>query len=237
MANLSNAMLLKPPGNALVLTNLLGLYNGSTTTLGSVSSWADLSGNGNSLPQGTTLNQPVSTAAQQNGKSTLLFTGTAPSELVIPSGLWGLPNGACTVFVVSKRTVDTGIQPIYAMTTSGNTPQQAIFYNGAGVVEGTNDSSNGSFISLTGVTTTNYNIFCMTFDGAGTVGFSVNNGTPVTGAGSVSSSVAGGLVGHQTSGNFSLTGGVAEMALYNAKLSVGNIAQNFAFLNSQWAIY
>jgi len=74
---------------------------GSITQLGgAVSQWADLSGNANHATQGTAGNRPTTGTRTLNGLNVLDFDGTNDG-LVLPSGLYSIPNGNYTVFVVN----------------------------------------------------------------------------------------------------------------------------------------
>jgi len=75
-----------------------------TESSGSVSQWNDKSGNSYNFPQGTGSAQPTTNATTQNGKNVLDFDGS--DSLVGPSGLYSIPSGDNTMFVVSKRNVE-----------------------------------------------------------------------------------------------------------------------------------
>ena len=71
-----------------------------------VSSWNDLSGNGNDVTQSTQAMKPLWDENTKNGRAVLDFDGG--DTLSIPSGVFSIPNGDNTIFVVSKSDTVTG---------------------------------------------------------------------------------------------------------------------------------
>lgn len=226
--------------SGLIRPALKGFYDAAITPTGAVSSWTDLSGNGNHWTQPTGGNQPVCTANQKNGRNTLVLSGASPSYLLAPSALLTIPSAASTHYIIMKRNTDSVLQIPYNYGGANPTECGIFFGAGAGAVSGTNDAGNTLIANASGIATTNYNIYVLTFNGtggAGSVQFQINNTAPITASGTVCSDITDGFIGCRRGPNFGLTGGVASLAIYNALHSAAQIAANLAYFNSEWGIY
>jgi hypothetical protein len=209
----------------------------SQMPLGAVASWTDLSGNNNHLTQATGGQQPVNTAAQQGGKPTLIFTGANSSSLVIPSGLWLIPNANNTFIAVAKRNVASGNQQIFNMQVgalAANSAYKVLFANTAGNIIYQSRNNNSVGVASTGNTTTNYNII-VGFRSGTTQSVAVNNGTAVTNTSAAdTATVDRGAVGATADGTEFLTGGIAEMMIYPYTLSTAQILYLVKYLSNKW---
>jgi hypothetical protein len=95
---------------------------------GSVSQWNDKSGNGNNATQGTGSAQPATGSTTQNGLNVLDFDGG--DELMLPSGVYTIPTGSNTIFVVSKLAAEAGqIDVILGMGEVGVDNKYFLLYN------------------------------------------------------------------------------------------------------------
>jgi len=205
------------------------------SSAGAVSQWNDKSGNGYHATQGAAANQPVTNATTQNGKNVIDFATN--DRLVLPSGLHSIPNASNTIFCVGKRNTDSTAQ-VMVIFEEGSTNYRAgmFFASLAGQVAYRNDTGAGTNAFLTGVTTTNFNAFCGSFNGTTGQSVSVNNGTPVTNtSGSAESGITIGSIG---AGNaaLALTGSVAELIIWNRELSTAEKSVVFAYLRAKWGL-
>lgn len=83
-----------------------------------VAQWNDKSGQGNHVSQGTAANQPIRTAAQLNGKPTVVFDGS--NDVLSKSsatGFTGIANFTC--YMVLNRTFTSSNRDIIQITGNG----------------------------------------------------------------------------------------------------------------------
>lgn len=200
---------------------------------GSVSQWNDKSGKGNNVTQGTGSAQPT-TGATQNGKNVLSFDGG--DTLNFPSGLFTIPNGANTVFAVSKRATEDGTADgILCFNESGveryllgyGAPSGRYYFSsrnaiGSGV---TQDSAGAN---------TNFKVVYGRRSGT-TLAISQNGATESTNAnGADEPGINGGFIGGSASAN--MTGQIAEILIYNRSLSASERSVVIKYLGSKWGI-
>jgi hypothetical protein len=95
-----SAPLVPPAGSALWLRADLGI----TLNVGNVSAWADQSGNGLDVSQGTAANQPLYVASWKNSKPAMTFDGV--SEVLSRATVAFTAGSALTVFVVGASAND-----------------------------------------------------------------------------------------------------------------------------------
>lgn len=177
----------------------------------------DRSGNGRHTDvQGTSTARPTFTSNQVNSLSTAVFDGG--DTLICPSSLYSVPNGANTIFTVTKRDVDAGgtLIVISGGTGAGNTSWGTYFENTAGAVA----YRQNSVLDNTGNTNTNYQRLQGNFDGNFSAENRVNGGAPTTtAAASVNAGITTISIGARTNNQLFLTGGIAEQIIYNTLLS------------------
>jgi hypothetical protein len=189
----------------------------------------DISGNNNDATQATGGNQPVWTAAQQNGKAGLVFDGTDDyiqtaafsSALSQPNTLLAAvkPNGAAT----DEETICDGLSAsrnlLYKNIVAGN---WAVYAGGDEVISTV--STVGAFQVMTGI-----------FNGASSELF--QNGSSIK-TGNPGAAVMDGVTIGQ---NFTLTGpgNITTGALFflNAALSTAQRQALETLLNNYYAIY
>lgn len=193
-------------------------HNARLTPIGSIStSWLDLSGYGNNSTFG--VGTITNTAAQQNGQPVVLFSGS-PS-LTASSGLYGLPNGANTAYVVAKRTAEGTNQALLYLGAGAATTRYALYYTSStGILAFRNDNGSSSQLNNGGNPNTTYQIIKAQFNGSTGMSLGVNNKKPTTNSsGSLASDVARGNIANAPSILGSLNGGIAEIAWFNGVLS------------------
>ena len=197
-------------------------HDATQTPTGAVSSWTDFSGNGYHSTQGTGAAQPTCTAAQQNGKNTILLDGG--DALNFNSAMYALPNADNTCFVVSKRNTETGSAEYdWSFTEAGSVRHYSRF------------SATAGGVSNTGSTNTTYVIKAMYKSGT-TLAESVNNNafaTNTNGANEVG--IDAGTIGSLAGTGF-LTGGIGEIIMYSGVLSTNQIYNNVFYLAKKWGI-
>ena len=87
----------------------------ATTVVGR---WDDKSGNGYNATQATGANQPT-LGTSINGLDSLTFNGTT-NTMALPSGLYSVPNGDYTIFVVSKKATTSSMVSIGGNSSGGD---------------------------------------------------------------------------------------------------------------------
>lgn len=221
----------------LIIPGVRAWYDASTTSAGAVSSWTDKSGNGNHATQGTGAKQPVSTANQLAGKNALIFTGASSQTLILPSRLYTIPNSANTIFCVSKRNTETGAAArIVAIDQSTNFKFVFGYSSVSGAAVFTN-SNGGTTADVTGLTNTNYQILAGSYNGTTGQYMQANNGTPTTNASGVAVATCdNAYIGSAGDASRYLTGGIAEIIIYNRALSAAEIIQINRYLANKWAM-
>lgn len=222
------------------ISGLVGWYDGSAEVLtikdGSnlITTWIDRSGNGNHLVAAAG-DRPTWVANQQNGRGVVNFNGT--DEMDMPSGLFTLPSAANTIFVVSRRTSESGAtETIYNLSDGVTAEAFGIYPAAASQFSFRNREGAGTNITLTGVTTTNFNIFESYFNGSTSHSGTVNNGTPVTQAATTATGINSGDVGANNAANLLLTGDVAELIFYNRELTATERSTIKTYLSVKWGI-
>ena len=211
--------------------------NGTVTKDGSnlVSNLADKSGNGNDLTAAGG-NRPTWTANQLSSLPTLNFDGS--QEMVIPSGLFSIPNGNFTTFIVSQRASESGSSEVLINLSTGTTAQHFVLYAASsGVISATNRTTGSLAVSITGNTLTDYNIIRNRRSGVGQA-LAVNGSTEETNLSATSSAtIDSGDIGASNASNLLLTGNIAEMLIYSRSLSTAELATVEIYLADKWGVY
>lgn len=197
-----------------------------------ITAWLDRSGNGNNATDSSAA--PVWTANQINGLPAVYFNGSA--EMGLPAGLFGIPNGASTLFVVARRSTDSGnFETILSLSDATAADYFMIYGTTAGTVLFKSRDGAGGAVTAT-TTTTNTNILMGRRSGT-TQALAVNGGTEVTNTSAVdSASIDSGDIGASHSNNLRLTGYVGEYLLYNSSLSAANITKVLRYLSRKWGV-
>lgn len=206
----------------------------STTTLGAISSWTDLSGNGNHATQSSALKKPISTASQLNSLKTLLFVAASSQTLILPSALYSIPNGANTIFTVAS-TSNSVVNPerIVCGSVAGANRYNILTFNPNSYSYVNSATAQG--LDKSGITVTNYNLAVGTRSGTART-LTLNAGTPVTDSNGSSDTLGELFIGSRADAFDYLTGGIAEILIYNTLLSAPDIATNTAYLKAKWGI-
>lgn len=198
----------------------------------------DRSGNGNhTAVQGTGTARPTLTTAALNGKSVASFDGG--DTLVLPSALYTIANGANTIVTIAKRNTESGATATVVGLGEGvDVNRFSISFNSnAGEVIFRNDAGAGSVVTSTGNTNTSYGVLTGSFNGTTGLSVSVNGATATTSTtGAASSGVDRAYIGSRTGTSLFLTGGIAEILIYNRALSAAEIRQVEVYLANKWGI-
>ena len=202
-----------------------------TESSGSVSNWADKSSNGYNFPQSTGGLQPQTEVDTQNSLNVLTFNGS--KELNWDAGFVDTFNGSSTMFVVSKRDVDSGSQGL--MSSENN--KLVLFYAApAGEIDFRSNNAVAASVTATSVTTTNYNVIRSRRSGT-TQAVAVNGGAEFTNTnGSDITGVTDGLIGATDGGSNKLTGKIAEIIVYGRSLTATEITNVENYLSNKWGI-
>lgn len=201
-------------------------------TLG-ISQWNDKSGNSNNATQGTGASQPTYYPAALNSKNVLTFDGN--DSLTLPSSVYSLANGANTIFVVANTTIDNTEQRLVSLTETGSMRCGIEFVIATDSATYQTRTSYAG-LALTGITKSNYNILTGSYNGATTQSFSLNNGTAVTNAnGALENGVNAANIGSGGASRF-LTGGIAEIIIFNRALLSAEILSVNQYLSAKWNI-
>lgn len=211
-------------------------YVASALAVPKLSQWNDKSGNGNNVVQGTGTAQPIYIPNAENGKSALSFNGS--SNLIMPSPLYAIPNGANTIIAVSKIYTETGATEwvVNLSTGSGGIDYYFIYDNVAGAFNMKN-ASLAQQAQITGLTNTNLQILVGTFNGANIQTVRSNNGAASTNASAAPiATIDRGWIGARTSGVTFFRGELCSLLIYNTLLTSSQIGQISRFLGNQWGV-
>jgi hypothetical protein len=209
-------------------SQITGLNDGDAVT-----TWADLSGNGNDATQATGSKKPTYQTNELNGRPVVRFDGV---DDWVESPL-SFSSDFLTVFAVVKR--GAGNVPLSLNGGSGDD------YNSAAYAELLRDGSGGfgayrNNLNLAGATyASGYKVIVQTFDGA--VMSHWLNGTQgtnrvSTGTFSPSFATVGAALVASVKAAF-LSGDVAELGVAASTISSGRSLALQAYLNEKWAIY
>jgi len=215
-------------GSPRVIDGLTAWLAADAIPLGTVASYTDPLGI--TYTQGTASARPTNTASQINGKPALVFDG-GDNLFSTSADLLSVFNGSHTIFCVAKRNVDSGTQILMASQLS----RSVLFYRNAGeILYRSNPAATGTLTNA-GNATASYNIIRARRSGI-TQALAVNGGTEATNAngGDVSSIVL--AFGSNTSGTSLLTGGIAEILIYNRSLFTSEIQAVELYLANKYGI-
>jgi hypothetical protein len=203
---------------------------GITLNSGNVSAWADQSGSGHSVSQGTGSAQPtyVTIDAAYGNKATLSFASA--SSQVLQSASWTLSQ-PCTQIVVGNVTSSAAAQGFVDFQSAGT---EQTMYNPTG-------GGGGMFagVNLSAGAVTSPSVLAGTFNGASSNLYLNNSQTAAASGSAGTNNGQGGIdVGSLGGGAPSafLNGKIAEMIMYNRNLGAAELKSVFAYLGSRYGI-
>lgn len=207
-------------------------YDASQTTLGSVTPWTDLSGNGHNAIQANPVQRPVCAANQLNGKNGVVFNSGSSQFLATASISPSLtqPN---TIFVVSKLNIPI-VGGGYVIDGLNNILRNAMFSPGGG--NSTFEMTAGTVLNTTRPIDGNAHIHGLVFNG--------NSSSYSIDGAAAQSGIAGGetltglVIGSQydNAGGTFYNGTIFEIIVYNRLLNSAEIAQVNNYLSVKWGI-
>lgn len=206
-----------------------------TESSGSVSQQDDKSSNDNDVTQGTGAQQPTTNATTENGLNVIDYDGG--DDLIMPSALHAIPNGANTTFCVAKRTSeDASTDTIIGMATTTSNDWFVIYASTAGVISFKNRITAAGAVSSTGNTNTDFNIITCRRSGT-TQGISVNGETEITNAsGEDAASIDDAFIGMSGAETLHLDGNIAELIIFDRSLSAAEITVVNQYLSAKRGI-
>jgi len=148
-----------------------------TVISGRVSVWADKGPEAHMIKENTHVKRPQTGVDKLNGLNVLTLNGA--QRMVIPAGLYDVPMGNNTIFVVSRRTTETQkAVRIFSLTKTASLRYHLDYSSSAGEMSFQNSSNYGGVYSK-GNTNTDYQIIRGRRSGT-EHSLAVNGGTPVT---------------------------------------------------------
>ena len=202
---------------------------------GSVSKWNDKSGQGNDVTQGSAAKQPTTDATTQNGKNVIDWDGS--DNLIMPSGVFGVPANGNTCFVVTKRSTETGgFYRILDMREASGSRYALDFGSTAGDVSFASKTAAGGGVTNSGNTNTDFQILRGRRDGS-TQALAVDRGAESTNTnGATETGIDEANIGSLGDSSGFLLGSIAEIIIYERSLSTAEIAQVESYLSNKWGI-
>lgn len=200
-----------------------------------IGKWADKSGNGKHVTQGTTANKPTLKLAIKNGLPVVRFDGgdVLSSALVTASTAWTVIVAA-EVRTGSNRTLifngtDGGGGDGWAVGSGFNVAsKRTVFLRGVAFCE---DGTIGG---------TAWELWAGSRASGGAISFRLNGAsestTPSSGA-QATPTTSTFIGGADATPAFPLTGDIAEIMVYSSALSTENIEAIEDYLNAKWAVY
>ena len=228
-------------GNVKFLADANFAYK--TPGAGAVSKLYDISGNNNDATQATGANQPIWTAAQQNGRAGLVFDGT--NDRLVKTSPSGMSTGdsAISYLVAFNRTGGTAGYPIVVAYGGNGTDKDMVLFVYAAAPVGAYTYGNRGVISAISTTTATQNIAKIitgTYSGsAGTYNIYIDGifegtaeepGTLNLSAGSIS-------IGSGTDGTQIVKGNLLNCNIFNTALTTAQRTALEATVNQYYRIY
>ena len=174
----------------------------------------DKSGNGyNAVGTGST--RPLTNVSTLNGNNVLDF---ASDRLILPSGTYGLANGANTIVVVAKGNQTSGTRILYSMQTAGLVTT-TMYLNSSNQVRYKSTLLGSGDLTANDVDINSYNIMIGTFDGVNTQTLYVNGVMKsFNNMGNVNPNVDAASIGGTTTGG-SFNGSIAAVLTFTSELT------------------
>lgn len=221
--------------------NTLWLDASDTSTItdssGSVSAWADKSGNGNNATQGTGSAQPTTGLNTANGKNAIFFDGN--DTLEVGSGVYSIPSDESTLFIVSRATDTTAQRRLFVMTNGGTARYKMAYETKAGAASDTEvvfqvDSNLDPLGAQASGASADYQVLTGSFNGTDTTTIAINDGTEVSDTNGVAFTATNCFIGSQTGSAVFLIGDIGEIIVYNRLLSTAEQNLVKSYLTNKW---
>jgi hypothetical protein len=195
----------------------------------------DKSPAGNHPTQATGTKQPTFTPNALNSNSVLSFDGG--DTLVLPSGLYDVPNGDNTIVAVAKRTTEAGTaEYIINMSESAASRYYVGFAATSGNLAYLNKSAETTILTRTGNANTTYQAIRGRREGT-TMAVTANGLSETTSANALSENgVSGAWLGSRRDTDGYLTGFIAEVVMWKRSLQPAELAQVESYLARKWGI-
>lgn len=222
----------------LDLPNLaLWLDSSDTSTItqsgGSVSIWADKSGNSYNATESIGVQQPQTGTRTVNGLNAIEFNGTG-TGFDLPSGLYDIGAGANTVYAVCATDDTSKSQRILGGAAGGNRYGPGLNLNGTGRIEMLNGAfSNSAQINL-GLNTA-ARIVTGRRNGT-TLEVRNNNGTFNSNSLAVNSTCSAIQVGRYTPTSSQFDGVICEIVAVRRYVSGDEDSNVISYLSQKWGI-
>ena len=202
-----------------------------------VTTWADQSGNNNNLVNASSTAQPSLTTNSVNGLPSIYFGGTSATKFLSCNDV-SLTSGATILFVYKAPTqfnnIHTPISTNSTSTGTNNSTKDLYLEYSTGVYSG-----NGSF-TIPSDAGTSFRIMTVTDSGDAQKISAYRNGSILDGS-ATSQGYSFGRLGAAPAGiNYSTSNQdyyIAEVLVYNTKLSNVDRQSAESYLNTKYAIY
>lgn len=222
------------------ISSLVAWYDASDITTitkdGSdlVSAWNDKSGNAYHLSAAGGA-RPTWVNTQLNNRPTLDFNGSS-NTFALPSGLYGIPNGSNTVFAVCKTDVNNALQVIVGLSEAGLARWDIRYTANAGEILFLSRTTTTNGVTKSSVSDTSYGLLMGRRSGT-TQAIAFNSSSETTNSnGADENGCNAGYVGSFLGSSFFLNGQIAEILIFNASLSAGNITLMNTYLSKKWGV-
>jgi len=198
-----------------------------------VTTWTDLSGNGNNATQATGSQKPTYKTSELNGRPVVLFDGV-DDKLATAAFSSALAQPASIYTVVSWTVTGATFQDPIDGIASGQrmviafevATQKFIMFAGSAVTFGGVASAGASFHLLNAI-----------YNGASSSGFINGVNQPGLSSNPGTEGITGVLLGDAPLGGQAFSGRIAEVLVYSGAHSATQRQSIESYLNSKWAIY
>jgi hypothetical protein len=212
---------------------------GSALAVERVSQWNDKSGLQNHATQGTALSQPLYIPNAVKGKATLGFDGA--STLQMPSGTHSITSGVHNIFVVTKRTTETGsLYRVMAMNNGGGAGGNFRFVFGFSATSGSIQygcNGTGTVTTAPGGTNTEYQILLgRMLIGQTAQRVQINNTSDTGNTSGAAATVDSAFIGSNFNTDRFLIGEIAEIIGIQRDLEIAERVSICRYLGDEWGI-
>lgn len=198
---------------------------------GAVSQWSDKSGNGYHATQSGAANKPITGTRTINSLNALDFDGTN-DRLELASGLYSLPNGDNTCFVVfASDDIASAEQRLFGATDGGTSRWYISRIQSGGNVRAANRTSNTTS-EITGLATSITQHIAILRRESSVVNVIYGGTIGANGVGA-SFTATNGQIGATTNANF-FNGMIAEVIMYNRAIALPEINAVGSALALKW---